>query len=147
MTRGTFILLENERIKKSVEFNGDMYPGGHYEEAVELLDTVFTTKDFEKIVKKFNSNNHQYKGKLILDYGIYSDFNVYGVSSELINFDEDYFKYSISDYVYLRNISNRNFRIILASDFEDTVILPPNKTMVFNFGRRVEEYPEQYNLD
>jgi len=147
MTRGTFILLENERIQKSVEFNGDMYPGGHYEEAVELLDTVFTTEDFKEIVKKFNSNNHQYGDKLILDYETYSDSNFYGINYELINFDENYFECFFSDYLYLRNISNRNFRIILASDFKDIVILPPNKTMVFNFGRRVKEYPEQYSLD
>ena len=40
MTRGSFYLLGEKKVYVSVEFNGDMYPGGNYEEAVDMFKRI-----------------------------------------------------------------------------------------------------------
>ena len=65
MTRGKFVLITEDQVYISIEFNGDMYPSGHGIEVMNRLKKVHTPDDFISEVTGFNKENFQYKDKLI----------------------------------------------------------------------------------
>ena len=142
MTRGSFYLLGEKKVYVSVEFNGDMYPGGHYEEAVDMLNSVESVSDFKTGVTSFNDTKFNYSGILVFPYGL----NMNGISDYSVNFRTDYYVNFNSDYIFIKNLSGRDYRVLLKdSPNDEFVILPNGTTMVFNFGKKVKEYLEQYN--
>ncbi|MFC1535769.1 hypothetical protein ACFL4H_00215 [Candidatus Neomarinimicrobiota bacterium] len=62
MTRGTFILVLPNEVRCSTEFNGDMYPEGHGEDAFRFLshERVKDSKSFSSMIKDFNKTHHNY---------------------------------------------------------------------------------------
>ena len=65
MTRGKFVLITEDQVHISIEFNGDMYPSGYGIEVMNRLKKVYTSDDFISGVTEFNKENFQYKDKLI----------------------------------------------------------------------------------
>tara|TARA_Y100000310_G_scaffold305543_1_gene345785 strand:+ start:64 stop:606 length:543 start_codon:yes stop_codon:yes gene_type:complete len=62
MTRGTaYCILEDGSCISCCEFNGDMYPGGHYEEMVERLQRVTSRQTFDQEIIAFDAANFQYQ--------------------------------------------------------------------------------------
>ena len=59
-TRGVALLLLEDKVLMSTEFNGDMYPHGYGDEFFEMLSKVESEEDFENFVKQFNDKNFQY---------------------------------------------------------------------------------------
>lgn len=144
MTRGTiYILLENKFIQTD-EFNGDMYPGGHYEEVIDRLEVVNRSNEPEISFKiqmlGFNANNHKYS-----DFGFYETAYLDTILTySHIDFTDYYNdKHSwFSDYIFIINKSGRDFTVILRN--EETCILADNSIFTVDFGGKVEEYLEQY---
>ncbi len=142
MTRGSFYLLGEKKVYVSVEFNGDMYPGGHYEEAVDMLNSVESASDFKTGTEAFNTHHHNYSGDLVFNHG----FNLNGISENIVDFRKNYYTTFSSDYTFIKNLSGRDYRVLLKdSPNDEFVILPNGTTMVFNFGKKVKKYLEQYN--
>ena len=151
MTRGTFYLIHNYKtdsiLFSSCEFNGDMYPGGHYEEAVSLLSHVRSAADFYKIAFVFDKRNFHYAEqenssffsfdrKVMIANTIpklsHISFNKNTVIDMRINYFENWF----SDYLFFRIIGEAPVQFI------DTDGKPyfaqPGETITFNFGQFVD---------
>jgi len=142
MTRGSFYLLGEKKVYVSTEFNGDMYPGGNYEEAVDMLNSVESVSDFKTGVTSFNDTKFEYLGRLVFPYGL----NMNGISKNIVDFRTNYYVNFNSDYIFIKNLSGRDYRVLLKDSPNDEFVkLPNGATMVFNFGKKVKEYLEQYN--
>ena len=142
MTRGSFYLLGEKKVYVSTEFNGGMYPGGNYEEAVDMLNSVESVSDFKTGVTSFNDTKFEYLGRLVFPYGL----NMNGISKNIVDFRTNYYVNFNSDYIFIKNLSGRDYRVLLKDSPNDEFVkLPNGATMVFNFGKKVKEYLEQYN--
>lgn len=129
MTRGTFYLITQENTYASVEFNGDMYPGGHYGDALVMLDNVESLEDFEKGVRLFNKEHHDYP-----EDEVYVEANSKSSPFDMVdNYIENWF----SDWIFVKNISGVtiSFKCKNYVGNEITYLLPNNKLATFNFGK------------
>ncbi len=112
MTRGKIVLIAQEKVLTSVEFNGDMYwPndgwGGYGEEVVNGLIDIHTEQGYIAFVEKFNREHHDYKDveSIVYDYD--------GIDEEdLFNMMNGYFDKWFSDYLYIKNIRSETVRFI-----------------------------------
>lgn len=129
MTRGTLaIIADDNRIFKSIEFNGDMYLSGHGIDAIKCLETVDTEDDFEDAVRKFDDEHHHYREEIMV--------REIEDSKPFLNMAEDYFDNWFSDYVFLKNVSTE---IVTVTDAEnDTIKISPDEIAVFNFGTYID---------
>lgn len=126
MTRGKFVVITDDKVLSTFEFNGDMYYDGqgHGPEVIERLGRVNNKDDLNKEVREFNENNHQYK---------MDDGDTFFEAQNPIDFSDDYFGYWFSDYLYIKNLASTE-KVIKDRDGNDLTILP-NQIMVFDFGR------------
>lgn len=125
MTRGQFVLVTNDGIFSSGEFNGDMYYDGHGHgpEVVERLMRIQNADDFDKELIEFNEANFEYE-----DYQ-----GGYKSSVDDINFKRDYFGEWFSDYLYIKNLTDSVYEI---TDRDGkTIMLNPDQIQIFCFGR------------
>lgn len=60
MTRGRLVLITDEYVFVSTEFNGGMYFGGHGEEAMEAIRDVRTVDEFRDAICAFNKKYFGY---------------------------------------------------------------------------------------
>lgn len=142
MTRGSFYLLGEKKVYVSVEFNEDMYPGGNFEEAVDMLNSVESVSDFKTGTEAFNIHHYNYPGDLVFNHG----FNLNGISENIVDFRTNYYANFFSGYIFIKNLSGRDYRVLLKDSSNDEFVkLPNGATMVFNFGEKVKKYLEQYN--
>ena len=68
MTRGKIIYIDREgKIFSSVEFNGDMYPGGNADRILEMFEVGFFSNygNYERFVIRFNKSHYGYEEELI----------------------------------------------------------------------------------
>lgn len=129
MTRGTLaIIADDNRIFKSIEFNGDMYLSGHGIDAIKCLETVDTEDDFEDAVRKFDDEHHRYREEIMV--------REIEDSKPFLNMAEDYFDNWFSDYVFLKNVSTEIVTVTDAGD--DTIKISPDEIAVFNFGTYID---------
>ena len=133
MTRGKWVLIKaNNEVYVTCEFNGDMYyEHGYGKEVVEHLRNVTDEVTFEKEVRKFDIDNFGYAN----DYDDYFGINKC-MLSELDFKKSTYFDKWFSDYLYIKNIDTRSWKIIDYNGKEHYI--NPNETFVMNFGK-VEE--------
>ena len=63
MTRGTFVLITNDRVFISIQFNGDMYfwEPGHGNNAMAAIRNIRKPEDFEVAILEFNRMHHDYE--------------------------------------------------------------------------------------
>lgn len=126
MTRGKFVVITDDKVLSTFEFNGDMYYDGqgHGPEVVERLGRVNNTDDLNKEVREFNENNHKYE---------MDDGDTFFEAQNPIDFSDGYFDYWFSDYLYIKNLASTE-KVIKDDDGKEIKILP-NQIMVFDFGR------------
>lgn len=125
MTRGQIAIVTPEgRILTSVEFNGDMYYEGHGKDVFDDLECVDTAKEYEELVTRFNDENFAYDEELFYD-----------MPQDFLNMRDDYFGKWFSDYVYIKNLSERPVVFIDAEGKK--IQLDTDTTAVFNFGEFV----------
>lgn len=136
MTRGSaYVLYEKDGeiwIGYSDEFNGDMYPGGKYEDMVTALGSVKTYEDYGLAMHKFNKENHNYS-----DYNIYhkplSEYlNLPSVSDE-IDLNREYYTYWFSDYLFFLNLTDKLFTFQTKKN--SSIVVSTGVIATFNFGK------------
>lgn len=125
MTRGKFVVITDDNVFSSFEFNGDMYYDGHGHgpEVIERLGRVNNTDDLNKEVREFNENNHNYE---------IDDGDTFFKCQNPIDFSDEYFSYWFSDYLYIKNLASTE-KVIKDDDGKEHTILP-NQIFVFDFG-------------
>lgn len=125
MTRGKFVVITDDKVLSTFEFNGDMYyEGGHGPEVIERLGRVNNKDDLNKEVREFNENNHKYE---------MDDGDTFFEAQNPIDFSDDYFGYLFSDYLYIKNLSSTEETIKDREGKEYTIL--PNQIVVYDFGR------------
>jgi hypothetical protein len=68
MTRGKIIFIDKDcKVYSTVEFNGEMYPGGYADEVLEKFEAGFfeTYYRYENFVERFNKRHYKYPENLI----------------------------------------------------------------------------------
>ena len=75
MTRGKFVVITDDRVFSSFEFNGDMYYDGHGHgpEVIERLGRVNNLEELNKEIRDFNYKNFNYDSS-IDSHGIWNAF-------------------------------------------------------------------------
>ncbi len=142
MTRWSYYVITKDRVFGSCEFNGDMYPGWYWDEALELLTNIKDEREFAAMVQQFNADNFKYNHTLIFDR---SRADV----EQFFDMNDNYFKFRFSDRVFIKNLSDKDIWFKLAGKWADLTgggrfYLEPNKTVRFNFGRLTDEDLKRY---
>ena len=132
MTRGTLVIITDEGITESLEFNGDMYYSYHGQEVIEGLREVTDKKSFVDFVQKFNKENFGYKDQLTYD----SKFN-----KELFNFTVGYIDNWFSDYLYIKNLSSND--VFMNFCEYKSGYLKTGQIVSVNFGSFADDWEEQ----
>lgn len=149
MTRGTsYIILPDGTIKTSCEFNGDMYGSpkdrpelqrtGHYSEMVTRLKRSHDAESFEREIRVFDRNNHNYQA----DKDDYFCFYTRKLSEEtnkdgVIDLGDDYFGRFFSDYLFWKNASGKMITFREKETRKD-IPVPHGTIATFYFGKHIE---------
>ena len=138
MTKGNFVLITDTANWMSTQFNGNMYPSGNGKLAYHMLESVKTYDDLTAIILKFDKKYFGYSN----EYGV--DLAPKSISDD-INFSEDYFAIYNSDYLYIKNASNKKCFIVDREGM--TREIQPGEIQVWNYGRLVQPDAEDLELD
>lgn len=125
MTRGQIAaILPDGKLITSVEFNGDMYySGGHGEEVFSELECIESEKEYRDFVKIFNDRNFRYT-----DCELF-----YDCDESFFDMSTDYFGKWFSDYVYIKNLSDKT--VVFTDADKQKIALEPDTLAAFNFGK------------
>ena len=136
MTRGKFVLFEEDKVYATNEFNGDMYYSGHGELAALGMKNIRTKEALLEYTEGFNKKEFGYPEEEICLY-LLADEETY---DEYLDMTQDYFEKYFSDYIYIINASGRD----LEFKTKDGIRILPNDTSgVLNFGREAKEFPPE----
>lgn len=127
MTRGNVCIISNDYIYTSMQFNGDMTPDkkcGY--KALELLYNIETEEDYENGILDFYEKN--FKHQQVDESNLFRYFP----RQPYFDFSEKYFEKFNSDYIYIKNISNKKYTIY--DEIEKEIIISPNEILVFYYG-------------
>ena len=118
MTRGKIILVKDNTIYRTIEFNGDMYPSGYGNDIITAFkyDKLNSVQSYCDFVKNFNNRNFGYPEELIR-------------SEEGTELD---ITQNWTDYLYVINLENKDLKIITS---EKEVFLPPGCLGICSFKR------------
>ena len=136
MTRGNFVLITNTANWMSIQFNGDMYPSCNGKFVYHMLESVETYDDLAAAILKFDEERFGYADMHDIDMSPNS-------ISDDIDFSEDYFAVYNSDYLYIKNASNKDCTIIAKNGMKQTI--KPGEIQVWNFGCLVQ--PDAKDLE
>ena len=141
MTRGRIVIIKQDyakhnHVQTSIEFNGDMaLPTKTWKaygnDVIKALRQVNDGVTFLYQVAKFNNSHHRYDEESL----------TYEVSIDTLDFTNDYFGNWFSDYIYIKNITEKPVSIIVRKEGDDkgeNYQLSPNKIAVLYFGRLVK---------
>lgn len=135
MTRGSLYIIvpvkSSSQLKmlRTVEFNGDQYPDGYGDETLEGLREVKNQAGLKKLALKINEH-YKYPEKEVN--------KLYPVSMDgktLINFNNNYFERFFSDWVFFKNLTEKEINFITSGENSEIVTIKPNETIRFNFGK------------
>lgn len=138
MTRGNFLLITNTANWMSIQFNGDMYPSCNGKFVYHMLESVKTYDDLAAAILKFDKERFGYS----YEYG--RDLTPKQISDD-INFSEDYYAVYNSDYLYIKNASDKECTIIAKNGAKQTI--KPGEIQVWDFGCLVQPDAEDLELD
>lgn len=138
MTRGNFVLITNTANWMSIQFNGDMYPSGNGKIVYHMLESVKNYNDLTTAILKFDKERFGYS----YEYG--EDITPKSISDN-IDFSKDYYAVYNSDYLYIKNASDKDCTIIAKNEMEKTI--KPGEIQVWNFGYLVQPDAEDLELN
>ena len=138
MTRGNFVLITNTANWMSIQFNGDMYPSGNGKIVYHMLESVKNYNDLTAAILKFDKERFGYS----YEYG--EDMTPKSISDN-IDFSKDYYAVYNSDYLYIKNASDKDCTIIAKNEMEKTI--KPGEIQVWNFGCLVQPDAEDLELN
>ena len=144
MTRGKMILIKSKNNKLvnyiTCEFNGDMYLSYHGKNVVNELEKINTYEDFDRYVRYFNEQNFKYEEDY---FGIYKE----DIKDKTINVFDNYFDNWFSDYLYFKNASGEDIKIIYKKgNKREETIIKNGEISVFHFGELVDYKQEIMNI-
>lgn len=139
MTRGNFVLITNTANWMSIQFSGDMYPSCNGKFVYHMLESVETYDDLAAAILKFDEKRFGYS----YEYG--RDLLTPKQISDDINFSEDYYAVYNSDYLYIKNASDKECTIIAKNGVKQTI--NPGEVQIWNFGCLVQPDAEDLELD
>lgn len=132
MTRGRIAIITPEgTILTSTEFNGDMDYTGHGQELYDNLECVETVEEYETLVREFNDENFRYE-----------DIETYECDDSYLDMKNDYFDKWFSDYVYIKNLSEKP--VVFTDANGKKTRLDTETTAVFSFGEFVAASVEDF---
>lgn len=141
MTRGNFLLITDTANWMSIQFNGDMYPSCNGKFVYHMLESVETYDDLAAAILKFDEERFGYADMHDADLAPAS-------ISDDIDFSKDYFAIYNSDYLYIKNASNKDCTIIAKNGVKQTI--KPGEIQIWNYGNLValdDEVLEELELD
>lgn len=141
MTRGNFLLITDTANWMSIQFNGDMYPSCNGKFVYHMLESVETYDDLAAAILKFDEERFGYADMH------YADLAPNSISDD-IDFSKDYFTIYNSDYLYIKNASNKDCIIIAKNEVKQTI--KPGEIQIWNYGNLValdDEVLEELELD
>lgn len=141
MTRGNFLLITDTANWMSIQFNGDMYPSCNGKFVYHMLESVETYDDLAAAILKFDEERFGYADMHDADLAPAS-------ISDDIDFSKDYFAIYNSDYLYIKNASNKDCTIIAKNGVKQTI--KPGEIQIWNRGNLValdDEVLEELELD
>ena len=136
MTRGNFLLITNTANWMSIQFNGDMYPLCNGKFVYHMLESVETYDDLAAAILKFDEKRFGYADMQDIDLAPKS-------ISDDIDFSEDYYAVYNSDYLYIKNASDKECTIIAKNEMEQTI--KPGEIQVWKFGCLIQ--PDAKDLE
>lgn len=138
-TRGTAILLKEDKILASVEFNGDMYPHGYGDEFFEGLSKVTDTQGFQDFLDNFNDNNFQYDDEdVIYEYSNEDFYSDRGQARRYIDLGKK--RIFSSDWLFFKNLTENIISIeARRGDKWKLTQISPGDTLRFHF----DAFPEK----
>lgn len=123
MTRGQIVCITNNGVITSIEFNGDCYLSHHGKRIIKRLKKDMTLSDYKKYVRYFNKTYFEYDEQLFYDVDKkYLDMNA-----------EDYISAWFSDYLYIKNVSDKD-QVVIDEELNE-IILHPQGYVVLRFGK------------
>ena len=126
MTRGKIVVILNNNIMLvSTDFNGDMNYEMHGINIIECLKKIENENDYKNFIEEFNFKNFGYEGELV--FRITDNDYI-----EYLNMAENYFYKWFSDYIYIKNLSDNEVYFI--SDNGEKVGILSNEIGVFYYG-------------
>lgn len=142
MTRWTFVLLTDSTIVKSIEFNWEMWPDMNYgESALRLIDST-NMDTFENDIGIFNLNNFSYpETELVYEVEYVIDLDNHS-QLDMLDLTEWYYDKYFSDYLYIKNRSNEDKKIVLKT-WSFTIWI--DERIVVRFGNTIESSSNWFN--
>lgn len=136
MTRGNFVLITNTANWMSIQFNGDMYPSCNGKFVYHMLESVETYDDLAAVILKFDEERFGYADMHDIDLAPKS-------ISDDIDFSKDYYAVYNSDYLYIKNASDKECTIIAKNGVKQTI--KPGEIQVWKFGCLIQ--PDAKDLE
>jgi hypothetical protein len=176
MTRGTAYIITNDRVLSTPEYNGDMYPDGKGDSLLTDLREVKHVADLEQLNRKWCK---EYGYDTEDDLRLYEILPLLAMSlrwgddkytlddkkKELnsnkamlanwgkgkIDFEIDYYKYWFSDWLFIKNLTDKDITLLEMNGEERTakekkankrkmMILHSGDTIRLNFGEVPDDY-------
>lgn len=150
MTRGQIVLITENGVTTSIEFNGDMYYDGHGETVIAALNEIRTEEEYRNFVSKFNKQNFEYEENLFYNACEIEVFQggecktTISTEEELFDFSKDYFDKWFSDYLYIKNL--RNADVKMTDDNGVGLLVSSGGVLMLNFGAYTDECSEHSSL-
>ena len=138
MTRGTIGIITNDGVYMSAEFNGNMYPSGKGGAAIEALLGLGSAAAYGGMIEMFDSKYFGYS--LEHDEPLYGTLYSYTNDTSGFDFSEGYYRNFGSDYIYIRNMSDKDFPVTDIN--KNKTVISAGETVCFNFGvkKDISEY-------
>lgn len=133
-TRGTAILITNNNLLVSTEFNGYMYPDDYGDEFFQGLSKVKNNKEFQRFLDNFNKKHFDYPEEMVYEYR----------HEELCSIEKDSTckhidllkKHTVfpSDWLFFKNLSNEKVTIAaMKNNLPQKLEMLPGETFRFHF--------------
>lgn len=129
MTRWTFYLITNDKLIGSTEFNWWMYPEENewrWGLALRILEKINSKEDFTKAMTEFNQVFYGYPEELVYEYPL-------SMVENNTNFNHWYFDFRFSDYIFIKNLSDKTYTFTLKDKKKRKIKVVPWDIVRFNF--------------
>ena len=131
MTRGKIIIITDEGTYRTTEFNGDMYFECYGEEVARKMREINSKTDLLNYEKEFN--------KMYFDYPEEMELYQVDETDDMFDMGIDYYKRWSSDYLFIKNASNKDIAIKQKNGSREYILLS-GKTVVLHFGNIAEDF-------
>jgi hypothetical protein len=147
MTRGSLYIIvpvkNSSQLKmlRTVEFNGEQYPDGYGDETLEGLREVKNQAGLKRLALKINEYYNYPEKEVNKLYPVSMD------GKTLIDFNNKYFERFFSDWVFFKNLTEKEINFVTSGDNREVITAKPNETIRFSFGQVPTDSFEDKEID